>query len=159
MRGLLAAIRNVCRRMARALRNMKEEWVEIGGRLVRMLVPAGAPLEADEPETVEAPAVDDFGMKIRALASQLQGDGVPSVDLLASMSPDQVRWLSVCDDSMLRAIAKASDEEIDAHLRGRRYLRGVVRADRQGMDEYINAMMPDDMPEDELQTAMAWLPA
>lgn len=160
MRGLLAAIRNACRRMARALRAMKEEWIEIGGKMVRMLVPGGAPVEADEPEVTDAPVVDDFGMKVRALASQLQADGTPSTDLMAALSPEIVRWLSVCDDPMLRSIARASDEEIQDHVRGRRYLRGVVRADKQGLDDYVKAMMADeDMLDDDLQTHMAWMPA
>lgn len=160
MRALLVAIGNACRRMARALRAMKEEIVEIGGRLVRILVPSGAPAEADGPEVALALAEDDFGLKVRALAAQLQSDGVPSPDLMAALPPHVVRWLSVCDDMMLRSIAKSSDDEIHAHVRGRRHLRGVVCSDTESVDAYIKEMMDDeDIPEEELKSAMAWLPA
>lgn len=160
MGGLLAAIRNACRRMARAMRAMREEWIEIGGKLMRVLVPGGAAVEADEPETVEAPVVDDFGMKVRALAAQLVNDGTPSVDLMSALPPHIVRWLSVCDDGMLRSISKSGDEEIRHHVKGRRYLRGVVRSDTEGLDEYIRSMTDDeDMLDQELKTQMAWLPA
>jgi hypothetical protein len=160
MRGLLAAIRNICRRMTRALRAMAEEWIEVGGKMVRRLVPSSAPIEADEQEAVDTLAVDDFGLKVRALASQLVNDGTPSPDLMAALPPEVVRWLSVCDDPMLRAIARASDEAIQDHVKGRRYLRGVVRSDKEGLNDYIRSMMPDeDMLDDELHRAMAWLPA
>jgi len=146
--------------MARAMRAMAEEWIEVGGKMVRRLVPSGAAVEADESEVAAEPTHDDFGMKIRALAAQLQADGTPSTDLMAALPLELVRWLSVCDDTMLRSITKASDDEIRDHVKGRKYLRGVVRSDRQGLDDYIRSMADDeDMLDEELTSAMAWAPA
>src|SRR5690606_34270361 len=124
MKGLLAAIRGVLKAMRKAAARWKEVVVEVGGRLVTMLVPSGAPVEADEPETAEAPAVDDFALQVRSLAAQLIADCTPDPDLMANLPEHIVRWLSLSDDQMLRGIALATDREIQDHVRGRKGIRG-----------------------------------
>lgn len=160
--NLGAAIRNIFRALRKAMASLKEVVVDVGGRLVKMLVPSGSQTEADEPEAVNRDADEwaDFGNKVRALAGQLEGDGIPSPDLMSALPQNIVRWLSVCDDSMLRSIAKSSDDEIKGHVRSRKYLRGVVCSDAQSVDHYVRALADDpDMPDDELESAYTWLPA
>ena len=156
-----SAIQRIFRALRRAMARMTEKWLEVGGKMIRMLVPSGAPIEMDEPEAKNAGEDEwaEFGAKVRALAGQLIGDGTPNADLMASLPPGVVRWLSVCDDSMLRGVMKAPDDGIKDHMQGRRYLRGVVCPDEASLDSYIRDMSDDlEMPEEELKSAKAWLP-
>lgn len=158
MRALLAAIRNVMRAMRRAAARFREDVVEIGGKMVRMLVPSGVPDEPDEAIPAEQP-VDDFGHRVRSLAAQLIDDGVPNPDLMASLPPDTVRWLSVCTDPMLSAVAKASDDELRDHVKGRRSIRGVLCSDAESVREWIAAQTGSEPDDPELDQKLAWVPA
>lgn len=158
MRGLIAAIRNALRAMRRAASRWKEIVVEVGGRLVSMLVPSGAPIEPDEPETIEK-AEDRFGDELRELARQLIADGTPDPDRLAAMPADVTRWLTVLDDAQLRSVMRASDDELQAHLHGRKGLRSVPWSDRASVDEWIAAQTSRDLDDPELEMELAWVRA
>lgn len=156
--NLLAMIGKVLRAMRRAAAQWREVIVDVGGKLVRMLVPSGAPIEPDEPETVEATA-DDFGDRVRALANQLIANGMPDLDLLVSIPDDVGRWLGVLDDSQLRSVMRASDDELQAHLRHRKGLCGVPWSDKDSVDEWVAAQTGRDIDDPEIEFEMVWRPA
>ena len=126
-----------------------------------MLVPSGAAPEPDEPEAVEtAPAEDLFALHVRTLAAQMIADGTPNPDVMAELPDHIVRWLSVCDDQMLRGIARATDGEIQDHVRGRKGLRGCMWSDPKSVDEYVRSLIDDeDASEEEVALHRAWVPA
>jgi hypothetical protein len=161
MKGFVAAIRSAFRAMRRAMARFTEKWVEIGGQLVRMLVPNPAPVfEPDEPQMTEQQPSDDFGHRVRTTASQMIDEGVPSPELLASLPVDTRRWLSMCDDEMLRSITRSSDDQIRDHVKGRKSIRGVLCADPQSVYEYAKALAQSAyMPEESLENGMAMVPA
>lgn len=159
MRALLVAIRNVMRAMRRAANRFKEVSTMVGGKLVSMLVPSGVPDEPDEAIPAEQP-VDDFGDRVRRAAASLQNEGLPDPDLLATLPQPLVRWLSICDDSMLAEVMRSSDEAIRDHVKGRKSIRGVLCADEQSVDDYVRALMgKPDAHEDEVRQTMSWMPA
>ncbi len=160
MRGLLAAIRNVLRAMRRAAARMKEVTVMAGGKLISMLIPGAEPVEPDEPVAVEAAPVDDFGDRVRKAAGSMMAAGIPDPDLLATLPQSTVRWLSLCDDEMLKAVMRSSDEAIRDHIRGRKSIRGVLCADEESVDQYVRSLMDrPDAPQEEVRQHMAWVPA
>lgn len=161
MRRLLRAIRNVLRAMRRAAARWKEVLVEVGAKLVRRRVPSGVPVEPDEPEVSETAelAPDQFGNDVRELARQLIADGNPDPDRLAALPADVARWLTVLDDAQLRTVMRASDDALQAHLRGRKGLVGVPGADKESVDEWVAAQTGRDIDDPEIEYQLAWRPA
>lgn len=157
---LLVMIGKVLRAMRRAAAQWKTVMFEVGGKLVSMLVPSGEPVEPDETEATEAPAVDQFALHVRTLAAQMIADGTPNPDVMAELPEHIVRWLSVCDDQMLRGIARATDQQIQDHVRGRKGLRGCMWSDPESVDAYVRSLLDDpDVSEEEVSLHRAWVPA
>ncbi|AEQ52670.1 hypothetical protein KKY_2662 [Pelagibacterium halotolerans B2] len=70
----------------------------------------------------------------KAAAAMAAGSVTP--DHLMGMPADLVTWLRVMPRSMLCRVACASDDAIDAHMHGRKTMRGVLTYDRDAVDQY-----------------------
>lgn len=155
MKSLFAMIGKVLRAMKRAAVQWREVMLEVGGKMVRMLIPSGPPIEVDEPEPAEVDE-DQFNNNLRELARQLLADGTPDPDRLAALPTGLARWLTVLDDGQLRSVMRSSDDELQAHFRGRKGLRGVPWADKDSVDEWVAGQTGRDVSDPELETELAW---
>ena len=142
MKAMLRAIAKAMRAMRRAAGSVIRKVVEIGGRLVTVFLPAPMPM-IDELEADEAPANDNTYISenqgIRDLAyCQLHGR-MPTPAQLGAVTGLQMDWVAAMDSEMARRLLKATDREINAHLRGIKSIRGVIECNEDAVDDYVTA--------------------
>jgi hypothetical protein len=147
MKALMKAIGRMLRQMRRAARAMVRTLVMIGDRLVSILVPAPMPaLDELEPDDI-APANDNSPVSecaaIRDLAYAQALGRLPTPAQLGAVTQLQVDWIASMDAEMSRRLLRATDNEIRAHLRGTKAIRGVLWCDATCIDDYTTAIAID----------------
>jgi hypothetical protein len=144
MRSFLKAIGRMLRSMSRAARATIRKTLFIGGKLVSVLLPAGPPpiddLEPDDAANDNVPAPISENAGIRDLAyCRLQGR-MPAAQQLGAVTQLQADWLAAMDSEMSRRLLKATDAQINRHLRGNDTIKGVLPCDADTIEDYTTAM-------------------
>lgn len=111
--------------------------MEIGGRLVSMLL--AVPAEPPTPEPAAEYNTDDvvtYLEAIRTAAAHLAADQVPPEAAANVLSGAEAAWLTALDRPMLCKIVGTGDDALLAHMRRQKVIRGVLAADPQAVADY-----------------------
>ncbi|MBJ6986051.1 hypothetical protein [Devosia sp. MC521] len=164
MKSILAAIA----RVMRAMRATAWRWVQVGGRWIQEMIPGGAPEpvgpSADVVAEVEAAqaepsarAVDDIG-PVKTLARLMWAGVALRPEHMEGITERELDWLRVLDQGMLHTLAVADKEQIDAHMRGRAPIKGMLPFDPAAVEDMKRAQaMP--VPTDGRRTLREMLEA
>ena len=144
MKSLLKAIARIARAMKRAAAGVVKKTIEIGGKLVTIFVPAALPpIDELEPAEDVVAANDNTAVSenqgIRDLAYAVVTGALPTKLQLGAVTALQLDWVLAMDAEMARRVIKASDQEINAHLLGRKIIRGVLAFDEETIEDYATA--------------------
>lgn len=156
MTSILKAIRNILRAMKRATGGLIRKTVEIGGKLVSVLVPGPVAAAEQDYADYEVPEVAqslkegyEVEHAIYDAAVELLGGGELKPETAERITADQLKWLSAMPDEMLRKVLCSQPYAVRDHLKGERSIRGVLRFERAAIDEYIEAMARQPIEESE----------
>ncbi len=163
MRAFFRIVMKVFAAAMSALRWVRDET----GRLVMKLGGGGMPM-APMPEYEEV--LEDRGVapdrgydQLRSAADALHRGGVPSPETLAAIGEDNVKWLSAMPTSMLMLVIGATDEQLSAHMRQVRSIRGLLAYDRESIAAYVEVIERDrelkPKGEQRRRTTNEWLDA
>tara|TARA_R110002124_G_scaffold16882_6_gene71422 strand:- start:37471 stop:37995 length:525 start_codon:yes stop_codon:yes gene_type:complete len=147
MRRLIAAI---ARALASAARTVLVKCAETGKWIVKSVLPgSGAanpgpgPLEELELDiaqdarqaAVTAPAVDRYD-RIQTICRDMSCGDTPAREDLAGLSEFQREWIETMPSAMRLIIGNVPREDLIAHVRGKKPLRGIIPCDRASLEDW-----------------------
>jgi hypothetical protein len=117
---------------------------------------------ADQTGAIDEPAVtqDERLQRIRKAALTIVA-GVPDPEVIALLEERDYIWLSALDKKSLCRIGFASDADLRGHLSGKRVMIGILAADRESVDAYLdwkNRVRHDDESEDDADLSLWSVP-
>jgi len=156
MKAILKAIAAMLRAMPRFV--MKRVWD--GARWIQRLVAVPQPFdpETPEPPTARDNADEEHLAAIRTAAAHIAAGQLPPERAVEKLHEADFEWLAAMSRQMLCKIVGASDADLQAHIRGKRPLRGVLARDQNAVDEY-RAAMRRKRQQDELYDELEFVPA
>lgn len=141
MRNFIAAIARVMAAMAQTA----GRWIKRAGAWVYEMLPGGAAAAPVMPDVHHAEADtrgdEDALACVRAAAASIAAGKIPSPDITGRIDSDAFRWLMACSDDALRSVVHAGNDELRAHLQGRKSMRGVLVFDRAAISEIERGKM------------------
>ncbi|WP_417584363.1 hypothetical protein [Pelagibacterium sp.] len=144
MRAIFRAFAAMFAAIMSAVRWVRDET----GKLVMKLVGGGMPMTPMP--TIQDEVAQDRGVapdrgydQLRLAADLLSRGRVPHAEVLDAIGSDNVKWLSAMPASMLTLVVQASDEQLSAHMRQTRSIRGLLAYDHESIAAYEQAVEQD----------------
>lgn len=161
MKSFVAAIA----RILAALAQWTVQKVLVAGEWVWSLVRKPTPAPASIPDgdlsppmseaALQAKAAGDAALAydvemadIRIVAAHIRSGLIPSPEISGRISEKHYDWLLACTDNMLDTIVKAQQQDLRAHVQGRKSLRGVLITDPATVREFVRGKEPVNVLED-----------
>lgn len=156
MRSIIKAIAAFLRAMPKLV--MEKVWD--GARWIQRLVAVPQPFEpeAPEPATARENADEEHLVAVRTAAAHIATGQLPPERAVERLHDLDFEWLAAMSRQMLCKIVGASDADLQAHIRGKRSLRGVLASDQNAVDEY-RAAMRRKRQQEELYDELEFVPA